>query len=168
MILQFEKETDGVLLLCSKKGLEKYYKERDFNYDFPEGIIPLVNQGIVAAIITESGEDVVGEIRIMEGMNDKKNYNISSENKFFIDLEDELFLLSHIEFTQICDSNKGDIDNFDFWNEKVCISNLRNGWAFLFIHTKTSDEMPYLDIIFQLTFSNIEPPYEDTDVIIAV
>ncbi len=83
-------------------------------------------------------------------------------------MEDELFLLSHIELTQICDSNKGDIDNFDFWNEKVCISNLRNGWAFLFIHTKTSDEMPYLDIIFQLTFSNIEPPYEDTDVIIAV
>ncbi|KFF01845.1 hypothetical protein [Chryseobacterium luteum] len=168
MILKFEKDTDGVLLLCSKKGLEKYYRERDFNYDFPEGIIPLINQGIVAAIVTESGEDVVGEIRIMEGMNNKENYNISSENKFFIELEDELFLLSHSEFTQICYTKKGDIDNFEFWDEKVSISNLRNGWAFLLIHTKASDEVPYLDIIFQLTFSNIEPPYEDTDVIIAV
>jgi hypothetical protein len=168
MILQFEKETDGVLLLCSKKGLEKFFREREFNYDFPEGILPLVNQGIVAAIITESGEEVVGEIRIMEGMNDKENYTVSSENKFFLESEDELFLLSHSEFTQICDSKKGDIDKFDFWNEKVSISNLRNGWAFLFIHTKISDEMPYLDIIFDLTFSNIEPPYEDTNVIIAV
>lgn len=168
MILPFEKDTDGVLLLCSKKGLEKYYRERDFNYDFPDGILPLVNLGIIAAIITESGEDVAGEIRIMEGMNDKENYTLSSENKFFIDLEDELFLLSHSEFTQICASTKGDIDNFAFWNEKVSISNLRSGWAFLFIHTKSSDEMPYLDIIFDLTFSNIEPPYADKNVIVAV
>jgi hypothetical protein len=168
MILKFEKQTDGVLFLCSKNGLKKYYQERNFNYDFPEGIIPLVNQGIVAAIITESGEDVAGEIRIMETMTDKENYTISAENKFFIESEDELFLLSHTEFTQICDSKKGDIDNFDFWNEKISISNLQNGWAFLFIHTKASDEMPYLDIIFQLTFSNIEPPYPDTEVIVAV
>jgi hypothetical protein len=48
------------------------------------------------------------------------------------------------------------------------ISNLRSGWAFLFIHAKVSDEIPYIDIIFQLTFSNIEPPYEDVNSIIAV
>lgn len=168
MVLQFEKETDGVLLLCSKKGLKKYYKEREFNYDFPEGILPLVNQGIVAAIVTESGDDVTGEIIIMGGMNDKENYTLSSENKLFIEPEDDLFILSHSEFTQICNNHQGDIDDFDFWNEKIMISNLRSGWAFLFMHTKVSDEIPYIDIVFQLTFSNIEPPYEDANSISAV
>lgn len=168
MVVQFEKETDGALLLCSKKGLKKYYEKREFNYDFPEGIIPLVNQGIIAAIVTESGDDVTGEILVMEGMNDKKNYTLSSENKLFIEPEDDLFVLSHSEFTQICDQYQGDIDRFDFWNEKIMISNLRSGWAFLFIHTKVSDEIPYIDIVFQLTFSTIEPPYENVNTISAV
>lgn len=168
MVIQFEKETDGVLLLCSKKGLKKYYEKHEFNYDFPEGIIPLVNLGIVAAIVTESGDDVTGEVLVMEGMNDKENYNLSSENKLFIEPEDDLFVLSHSEFTQICDQHQGDIDRFEFWNEKIMLSNPGSGWAFLFIHTKVSDTIPYIDIIFQLTFSAIEPPYEEANSISAV
>jgi hypothetical protein len=126
--MKFEKETDGVLLLCSKRGLKKYFSDKEFNYDFPEGILPLLNSGIALAVITESGEDVTGELRIMEGMNDKIGYEIACENKFYVEDDDEIFILSHSEFTQVCSNNKGDLDTFEFWNEKIIKSDLTAGW----------------------------------------
>jgi hypothetical protein len=166
--MKFEKETDGVLLLCSKKGLKKYFSDKEFNYDFPEGILPLINSGIALAIITESGEEVTGELRIMGGMNDKSDYEIASENKFYIEDNDEIFILSHSEFTQVCSNNNGDLDTFEFWNEKITKSDLTAGWCFAFTYFKTSEEPPYLDIIFQLTHSKIQPPYEDLSKISAI
>lgn len=161
MIKQFEKETGGVLFLCSKKGLKKYFQDNEFNRNFPDGILPLINKGIGLAITTESGEDVTGEVMIMESMNDKKKYKLACENKFFVEEDDEIFILAHNEFTHLCSVNKGDIDSFNFWDEKISVDGLRAGWYFAFVHYKISKKMPYLDIIFQLTYSAIEPPHED-------
>lgn len=158
MQLKFEKDTAGVLLFCSKIGLKNYFANRAFDYNFPEGILPLIEAGIVAAVVTESGEDVTGEIRIMEGINDKPDYQLATGTKFRIEENDEILVLSHSEFTTLCADKKGDVDNFDFWSEKITLTGLKTGWAFAFIHYQTFDESPYLDIIFQLAYSNIEPP----------
>ncbi len=168
MKVDFEIDTDGVLLLCSKKGLKNYFQTVTFDYQFPDGILPLVNKGIVAAIVTESGEEVTGEVRVMEGMNDKPKHQLSGEGKFYIEEDDELFVLSHGEFTQICDTFKGDIDRYEFRSEKISLAGLRKGWAFMFIHTKVTSKMPYIDVIFQLTYVNIEPPFADLKDVVAV
>lgn len=166
--MNFEKDTDGVLILCSKKGLKKYFSDKEFSYDFPEGILPLINSGIVLAIVTESGEDITGELRIMEVMNDKKDYALASQNKFYLEEDDEIFILGHSEFTQACSNNKGDLDAFEFWNDKITKNDLRPGWTTVFTHFKTSDEPPYLDIIFQLMYEDLEPSYEEVSEIYAV
>ncbi len=167
MIISFEKETSGVLLLCSKKGLQKYYADNEFNYDFPEGILPLINEGIILAVVTESGEDVVGQVRISESLNDDHDYLPTIENKFILDADDEIFLLSHAEFTQICDSHKGDITAFSFWDEKISIDNVKEGWYSVRTYYKTSEEMPYLDIIFDFTFAEAEPVLDEATKLVA-
>lgn len=158
MKLTFEKDTAGVLLFCSKVGLKNYFATREFDYSFPDGILPLIEAGIVAAVVTESGEDITGEIRIMEGINDKPDYELATGTKFKIAENDEILVLSHSEFTSLCADKKGDVDNFEFWGEKIALSGLKTGWAFAFIHYKAFDELPYLDIIFQLAYANEEPP----------
>jgi hypothetical protein len=168
MIISFEKETSGVLLLCSKKGLQKYYADKEFNYDFPEGILPLINEGIILAVVTESGEDVVGQVRISESLNGDHEYLPTIDNKFFLDVDDEIFLLSHAEFTQICDSHRGDIAAFSFWDEKISIKNAQQGWYSVRTYYKTSEEMPYLDIIFDFTFAETEPVLDEVTKLVAV
>jgi hypothetical protein len=168
MVVLFEKDTSGVLLLCSRKGLQKYYSDKEFNYDFPEGILPLINKGIILAVVTESGEDVVGQVRISESMRGHDDYLPARENKFFIGSEDEIFLLSHAEFTQICNNHKGDIGAFSFWDEKISIVNVKEGWYIVKTSYKASDEMPYLDIIFDFVFSEVEPKLNDVMKLIVV
>jgi hypothetical protein len=168
MIIPFEKETSGVLLLCSKKGLQKYFSDKEFNYDFPEGILPLINQGIILAVVTESGEDVIGEVRIMDAMQGHQDYLTSVRNKLLVDQDDEIFLLSHSEFTQICSNNKGDIDAFKFWEEKISIADAKEGWYDVTTYYKVSEEIPYLDIIFDFSIADIEPKLAKVNEVMAL
>jgi hypothetical protein len=95
------------LLICSKKGLKKYFADNIFSYNYPDGILPLINNGSVIALTTESSEDVKGEVMDIS-MNDFKGYRLYGEQNFFIEEEDEVYVLSHSEFTQIC-SNHSEI-----------------------------------------------------------
>ena len=79
-----------------------------------------------------------------------KGYKLVWEQNFYIDEADEIYVLSHSEFTQICDNHQGDIDAFDFWDEKTVISNLRQGWAIAFTHYKMRKSSMYLRTITQL------------------
>ena len=167
MIIKFEKETEGVLLVCSKKGLKSYFLDKEFEYNFPEGILPLINSGIVVALTTESSEEVKGEL-IDIGMNDYKGYKLAGEQNLHIEQDDELHVLSHSEFTQICSNNKGDIGTFKFWNEKIVIKDLRQGWAIVFTHYKMRKNSMYLKTIIQLVYTKNKFPYEEITAIPAV
>ncbi len=151
MVFKFEKETSGVLLLCSKKGLKKYFADKEFNYNFPEGILPLVNAGIVVALVTESSEEVKGEC-VTIAMNDYKGYKLVGEQNFYVEDDDEVYILSHGEFTRICANDKGDIDAARFWNEKIIVKDLRAGWAIVFTHCKTRKNSMFLRTIVQFIY----------------
>ena len=69
MLIDFDKETEGVLVICSKIGLMNFFADKEFDYSFPEGILPLVNRGIVVALVTESCDEVKGKI-MDEAMNE--------------------------------------------------------------------------------------------------
>lgn len=160
MVISFEKETEGVLLVCSKKGLKKYVAGTEFNYQFPEGILPLVNNGSVIALTTESSDEVKGEV-IDIAMNDYKGYKLIGEQNLYIDADDEVYVLSHSEFTEICSNHQGDIDAFSFWNEKIVLNDLRPGWAIVFTHCKLRKNNICLSIIIQLVYTNNRFPYEE-------
>ena len=158
MVIDFEKETGGVLLICSKKGLQKFYADKKFDYSFPEGILPLINLGIIAALVTESTEEVKGKI-IDEAMNEYKGYRLVGEQNLFVEEDDELFVLAHSEFTQICDWHKGNIDDFKFWSEQISLKNLKAGWAIVFTHAKYRKNSYFMRTITQLIYTNQRFPY---------
>ncbi len=162
MVIKFEKETEGVLFACSKKGLKKYFIDKEFDYNFPDGILPLINKGLVIALTTESSEEIKGEL-IDIAMNDYKGYKLAGEQNFYIEEADEIYILSHSEFTQICHNHQGDIDAFDFWNEKIVISNLRPGWAIVFTHCKMRKNSMYLRTIIQLVYMKQAMPYPEIE-----
>lgn len=157
---KFEKDTSGVLLVCSKKGLKKYFSNNTFSYSYPEGILPLINNGSVIALTTESSEDIKGEL-IDISMNDYKGYKLYGEQNFFIEEDDEIYILSHSEFTQICSNHSGDIDAFNFWDKKIMVDNLRSGWAIAFTHCKMRSDSMYLRTIIQLIYTKDRFPYSE-------
>lgn len=158
---KFEKDTNGVLLICSKKGLKKYFSKNTFNYNYPDGILPLINNGSVIALTTESSEDIKG-VLIDLSMNEYKGYKLYGEQNFFIEEEDEIYVLSHSEFTQICSNHHGDINAFNFWDKKIVADNLRSGWATAFIHCKMRSDSMYLRTIIQLIYAKDRFPYPET------
>lgn len=161
---KFEKDTSGVLLVCSKKGLKKYFSNNTFNYDYPEGILPLINNGSVVALTTESSEDIKGEL-IDTSMNDYKGYKLYGEQNFFIEEDDEIYILSHSEFTQICSNHSGDINAFSFCDEKIIVEDLRSGWAIAFTHCKMRSDSMYLRTIIQLVYTKDRFPYPELSTI---
>lgn len=150
MQFNFEKQTDGVWLLCSKEGLKNYFLDKDFNYDFPEGVLPLVDLGIAIAIVTETCEEVQGQI--INTAAEAESYDLISEQNFYVAPADEVYILSHAEFTLICDNYKGDIDGFEFWNPKIIVPDLAAGWhkAAIFAKVIDNDEDLFLQFIVSL------------------
>lgn len=138
---EFILETGGVLCLISKEGYKKYLESKDFNYDYPEGILPLINEGSLIALTTESTEEVK-VIFTSEGMNNYEGFNEIGDQKLFIHPNDELFILDHGSFTQIGDWHKGDIDKFEFHTEKQFIPDLKLGWYLISLFAK---EVPQED-----------------------
>jgi hypothetical protein len=159
MTFKFEKDSAGVLLLCSKKGLKNYFSDKEFDYDFPEGILPLQDAGIIVGVVTESGEEVAGKICDYDpaDFQDLSEYPMYSPQKLYLAEADELLVLAHSEFTQICSNHQGDADVFKFWNEKISYEQLPKGWYLLTTYAKVCDEPPYLWLIFQIEMVAEEP-----------
>jgi hypothetical protein len=159
MTFKFEKDSAGVLLLCSKKGLKNYFSDKEFDYDFPEGILPLLNAGIVAAVVTESGEEVAVQIGDFDlaSVQNIADYQQAPLQKLYFAEADELLVLAHSEFTQICSNHQGNTDIFKFWEEKISLPNPPAGWYLLKSAAKICDEPPYLELVFQIESVAAEP-----------
>lgn len=54
--------SEGVLVLASSEGLKEEYKNKEFDYNFPNGIQNLLNSNQVIAINTLDGDDLLIEI----------------------------------------------------------------------------------------------------------
>lgn len=98
--------TGGVLVLASSKGLKEEYLDKEFDYEFPDGINKLLSEQKIVALTTSDGDDIVLDIKINTSL---PTVDFYKEIDQFITLmsEDELLILSHAEFTGIC-RKKGD------------------------------------------------------------
>ncbi len=87
--------------------MESEYKAKEFDYDFPDGLKKLLKEKRAIAILTSDGDNVTIDLK---GNNEKLSGDFDKIITQWLDLEldDEILILSHAEFTQICNNNKGD------------------------------------------------------------
>ncbi len=105
--------TEGVLIIASIKGLKEYYSIRDFEYDFPDDLFNLFKEGIIFAAVTE--ESINELIIITENVEEDNlieyklltNFNVLNVRE-----DDRILILDHATFTQICDWNHGDYNEY--------------------------------------------------------
>jgi hypothetical protein len=127
--------SEGVLVLASKTGLAEYYADKKFDYDYPEGLMGLINSGIISAITTESGEEL--KVRITDqDITDLESFEKIGLYNLNIQTEDSIYILGHAEFTQICNWKKGKIEDYDFPESPVFISDFKTGWYEITIFAK--------------------------------
>lgn len=130
MKYEFNVGTEGVLILCSQQGIKEYHQDKAFDYDYPEGILPLINAGQLLAFTTESGDPVCLQIWVNES---PATEHLRALGTYQIEIRsnDTWFLFDHGTFTQICDWHKGDVGKYDFdevYNPKVTLPTLSAGW----------------------------------------
>lgn len=98
---------EGVLVLASHKNLKKHYENRDFNYDFPNGISELLREKIIIAIdcLDYDFKTIFEREKISEWL-----FGYIGAIKF--EKDDELLVLHHGDFTMICNNHNGDYKSY--------------------------------------------------------
>lgn len=108
--------SEGVLVIASSKALITEYKDKKFDYNFPDGISKLLKEHKIIALTTSEGDNLIIEF------DNSKDLKLQCDKEFNqmlkLDMNDELLILSHSEFTQICDKN-GDYHNYKWPIQKI-------------------------------------------------
>lgn len=110
--------TEGVLVLASSKGLIEEYQNKDFNYDFPEGLNNLLDEHKIIALTTEKGDDLLIDIKQNVDL-PTTNFDNEINQCLSFQPKDELLILSHANFTQICRFNKGNYKHYRWPVKKI-------------------------------------------------
>ena len=87
------------------------YQDKDFNYDFPEGLSELLNNQKIIAITTPEGDNLLIEVIQNEEL-PENDFDNEIDQFISFESEDELLILSHADFTQICHFKKGNCKEF--------------------------------------------------------
>lgn len=111
-----EISTEGVLILASAKALANEYKDKEFDYAFPEGFQHLLDQQVAIALQTSDCDELVIEFTETE-TKEAPDHEIIRYIR--ISPEDELLVLSHADFTMICNGHHGDYASYGRALEKV-------------------------------------------------
>ncbi|AZA49379.1 hypothetical protein EG346_14865 [Chryseobacterium carnipullorum] len=102
--------TEGVLMMVNISKCKQYYADQAFNYDYPEGLADLITKGIVHIITTDEGiETIIWEFDPSRINLDEWEYK-GSYNYLDVAEGDEVRLVSHADFTQMCDHHNGDLE----------------------------------------------------------
>ena len=109
---QFKLITEGVLIIASSNSLKRKYKNEEFDYNFPEGINEMINQNSIIAITNSGGDNIIAEYEINKKI-EYYDYDKVIEQSIELSDNDELLILSHSEFTMICDKD-GNYKNYGF------------------------------------------------------
>ncbi len=136
--------TEGVLVLASAQGLSNEYKDKEFDYDFPEGLSNLLEKHTIIALQTSDGDELL--IDFVENMDSEE---FDKEINQIIDLQtnDTLLVLSHAEF-----SNNGKIN--DYLSNILKIENIEAGKYHVKFRIKNvSEEFDEYEAYFKLSIS---------------
>lgn len=94
---------EGVLILCSSNRLKEFYKDKEFNYDYPDGLSDLLGQRIIIAIDSKDySYSTIIEKEILT------EWEFGYYNSIEFTNNDKLLVLHHGDFTMICDNHQGD------------------------------------------------------------
>lgn len=141
--------TEGVLVFASAQGLCNEYKDKEFDYDFPNGLSKLLEQQAIIALTTSDGDNLI--IEFVDNKTIQENFDKEIEQVITLSPKDKLLILSHAEFTQICDAN-GDSENYRWPIEKI--ESIEAGKYLVNIKVKnTSSEFEKHEAYFKLTVS---------------
>lgn len=109
---EFKFSTEGVLIIASSNALKRKYSNEEFDYNFPEGINELISQNSIIAITNSGGDNIIGKYSSNQAINYFKFDKVIKQSIELTD-DDELLILSHSDFTMICDKD-GDYTNYSF------------------------------------------------------
>jgi hypothetical protein len=141
--------TEGVLLIASTNALKRYYADKAFDYDFPEGLYDLIRQGKLFAVITQES---ISELSIHfenASEEDLEGYIFLNDHNYFeAEDNDTVLIPDHAYFTQLCDWEKGNFEVFDA--ELPPVLNIPKGtYKILTYHKEVQGELPYIKLIFR-------------------
>ncbi|MCX8523216.1 hypothetical protein OF897_04670 [Chryseobacterium formosus] len=103
-------DTEGVLIIANTTKCKKYFAEHEFNYSYPKGLFDLIAKGIIHIITTEETVENLNFVFDEASIDlNRWEYN-ESYNYLDISIADEIRLIDHATFTQMCDSYNGDLD----------------------------------------------------------
>lgn len=108
--------SEGVLVLASANGLAKEFVDKEFDYEFTNGISKLLNDHIIIALTTSDGDNLIVDFKTE--LDSKESFDKEINQYIRLDGQDDLLILSHAEFTQICNKN-GDYKKYQWPIHKV-------------------------------------------------
>lgn len=125
--------TEGVLIFANITKCKNYYSDKEFNYDYPDGLSELLKQGIIHIITTDEAVEQVNFVfdKAEIDMNLWEFHDSYSYLK--ADQGDEIRAVSHADFTQMCHNYNGDLDAYV--DSSLYLKNIVS-----FGHEKTKEE----------------------------
>jgi hypothetical protein len=106
--------TEGVLIMVSANEMRKYYQNREFDDQFPDGLADLIKESHLFAVVTDES---IEELEIIFENEDYSldDYILMGENNYLkVQKHDKIFLTDHASFTEVCDWHHGDYQAYRF------------------------------------------------------
>lgn len=103
--------TEGVMIIANITKCRKYYADKEFDYRYAEGLEELIKSGIIHIVTTDEDVEVVELTFDKEDINPESFKYLQSYNYLDVGQGDEIRAISHADFTQMCDTHKGNLDS---------------------------------------------------------
>lgn len=139
-----EFNTEGVLIIANSTKCKEYYSQNDFNYDYPEGLAALLKQGIIHIITAEELLDLIEFVFDQDEIDLEAWEYVDTYNYLNVAEGDEIHLISHATFTQMCSNHNGDLDAQI--ESSLRIRNIFNRENPIRKETLLEEEFPLLDL----------------------
>lgn len=147
---EFKIITEGVLLICSSKALINEYHNKAFDYNFPGGLAKLLGDNSIIALTTSEGDDLAIETK-KGGSLRRSDFDKIIVQVMHFRAGDELLIMSHADFTMICDKG-GDYRDYRWpikYSEKIDPGNYKIEIGI----TDVSNEFDKYDAYFKLVIN---------------
>ncbi|HEX2684834.1 MAG TPA: hypothetical protein VHL77_12905, partial [Ferruginibacter sp.] len=102
--------TEGVLIIANITKCREYYSAKEFDYNYPDGLADLLTKGIIHIITTDEDVEQIDFTFDKEEIDPDAWEYRDSCNYLDVEAGDEIRLISHAAFTQMCNNHKGDLE----------------------------------------------------------
>jgi hypothetical protein len=103
--------TEGVLIIANITKCKEYYSDKEFDYNYPDGLADLLTKGIIHIVTTDEDVEQIDFTFDKEEIDlDSWEYQ-DSYNFLKVATGDEIRLISHASFTRMCANHNGDLES---------------------------------------------------------